>query len=105
MTTTTTSAHRQTGERVELARYTVSAGQRVIYGQRINGVVRITDCPASPGGRAYLVERELEQDGHTALRALLEDYLEQSRIHDHVPMASGALGTYLEQLTAVEDDR
>jgi hypothetical protein len=67
--------------------------------------VRITDCPAGPGGRAYLVERELEQDGHAALRALVEDYLEQSRIHDHVPMASGAIGTYLEQLAAVEEDR
>jgi hypothetical protein len=54
MTTTTISAHRQTGARVELARYTVSAGERVIYGQRVNGVVRITDCPAGPTGRAYL---------------------------------------------------
>jgi hypothetical protein len=30
----------QVGERVELARYTISAGERVIYGQRIDGVVR-----------------------------------------------------------------
>ena len=28
------------GERVELARYTVSAGERVVYGQRVDGVVR-----------------------------------------------------------------
>lgn len=28
------------GERVELARYTVPAGERVLHGQRINGVVR-----------------------------------------------------------------
>jgi hypothetical protein len=28
------------GKRVELARYTIPAGARVLYGQRINGVVR-----------------------------------------------------------------
>lgn len=37
------------GQRVELARYTLPAGERVLYGQRINGVVRVTDNPA--GGR------------------------------------------------------
>lgn len=76
------------GERTELARYRVRAGERVIYGQRINGHVRITDRPASPGGRSYLVERECERDGYSALRALVADYLEQSREVDEVPMAS-----------------
>ena len=28
------------GERVELARYRVSSGERVLYGQRVAGVVR-----------------------------------------------------------------
>ena len=28
------------GKRVELARYTIPAGERVLHGQRINGVVR-----------------------------------------------------------------
>ena len=37
--------------------------------------VRVTDVPAQPGGRAYLVERELEQDGYDALLALVADYL------------------------------
>jgi hypothetical protein len=89
----------QVGERVELARYTVSAGQRVLYGQRVDGVVRVTDCPARGRGRAYLVERELEQDGNDALDALLSDYLEQSRIHDQVPMLSSVFRSVLEQLT------
>ena len=31
---------RRTGARTELARYTVASGERVLYGQRINGVVR-----------------------------------------------------------------
>ena len=56
------------GQRVELARYTIPAGERVLYGQRINGVVRVTDNPASGRGRAYLIERELEQDGNAALQ-------------------------------------
>jgi hypothetical protein len=29
-----------TGERVELARYTVLAGERILYGQRVDGAVR-----------------------------------------------------------------
>ena len=40
------------GKRTELARYTVAEGERVVYGQRVDGVVRVTDRPASPGGRA-----------------------------------------------------
>ena len=39
------------GKRVELARYTVPAGERVLYGQRINGVVRVTDVPPAAGPR------------------------------------------------------
>ena len=63
------------GQRVELARYRIPAGERVLYGQRIDGVVRVTDVPASGHGRAYLVERELEQDGNAALNALVADYV------------------------------
>ena len=76
------------GERTELAHYSVSAGERVIYGQRVNGCVRITDRPAAGTGRSYLVERECEQDGYSALKALVADYVEQSRELDEVPMAS-----------------
>lgn len=79
------------GERVELARYVVPAGERVIYGQRVNGVVRITDVPAGVHGRAYLVERGLEQDGYDALQALVSDYVEQSRVLADVPMAVSPL--------------
>ena len=88
------------GERTELARYRVSAGERVIYGQRINGCVRITDCPASGEGRSFLIERELERDGLSALKALVVDYAEQARRLDDVPMASSVVRRQLEQLTA-----
>jgi hypothetical protein len=48
-----------TNERVELARYTIAAGERVIYGQRVLGVVRLVDVPGAGHGRRYLIEREL----------------------------------------------
>jgi hypothetical protein len=79
------------GERVELARYVVPAGERVVYGQRLNGVVRVTDVPASGRGRAYLVERGLEHDGHAALKALVADYVNQSQVLADVPMAVSPL--------------
>ncbi len=38
---------RPVGPRVELARYTLASGQqRILYGQRVDGVVRVTDVPA-----------------------------------------------------------
>lgn len=79
------------GERMELARYTVPVGERILYGQRVNGVVRVTDVPARGRGRAYLVERELEHDGYDALQALLADYLDQAALLEDVPMAVSPL--------------
>ena len=49
---TTPNRHRarrngnRVGERVELGRYRVPAGERILYGQRVDGVVRVTDVPA-----------------------------------------------------------
>jgi hypothetical protein len=76
------------GERVELARYTAGGRGRILFGQRIKGVVRVTDCPARGSGRAYLVERGLERDGYSALRALVEDYTSQAGRLDAIPMAA-----------------
>ena len=85
MTTPTVTEIRRNGnpvgERTELARYHVLEGERVIYGQRVDGVVRITDVAADGDGRAYLVERGLEQDGYAALRAIVADYLLCRRRH------------------------
>ena len=88
MSATATRAGR-TGVRTELARFTVSAGQRVVYRQRVCGVVRLTDVPASGRGRSYLIERKLEHEGsqaNAALQALIADYLRQARRLDAVPM-------------------
>ncbi len=56
---------------MELARYTISTGKPVVCGQRISGVVRVTDRPREPPGRSYLLERGLEQGGNAALQALV----------------------------------
>ena len=107
MTTPTVTEIRRNGnpvgERIELARYSVPVGERVLYGQRVNGVVRVTDVPACGRGRAYLVERELEQDGYDALKALVSDYLDQAGLLEDVPMAVSPLtGTRSENLDGGE---
>jgi hypothetical protein len=100
MTTPTVTETRRNGnlvgERVELARYTVpDGGERILYGQRVAGVVRVTDNPANGHGRAYLVERELELDGNAALQALISDYLAQCELLSAIPMACSPVERYL----------
>jgi hypothetical protein len=68
----------------------VASGDRALYGQRVDGVVRVTDVPQKARGRAYLVERGLEEEGpnaNAALQALVADYLRQASVLDAVPMA------------------
>jgi hypothetical protein len=84
-TATETRRAGQTNERVELARYTVTAGKRVIHGQRVLGVVRLVDDPASGQGRHYVIERELTSMAE--LEAIVADYLEQARLWDVIPAA------------------
>lgn len=56
MATTTAGA---TGDTVELGRYHTPHSQRIVVGQRILGVVRVSDIPAAGRGRRYLIEREI----------------------------------------------
>ena len=80
-------------ERMELGRYRTHAGvERVLYGQRVANVVRITDVPVDQPGRAYLVERGLEQDDYAALLAVVRDYLEQANQLGVSPMSTTVLG-------------
>jgi hypothetical protein len=83
-------------ETQELARYKVSAGERVLFSERGAGGARITDRPASGTGRSYVVERDLVDEGGAAREALLADYVRQARRLDEVPMASAALRQMLE---------
>ena len=71
---------------MELARYSVSASERVIYGQRVLGVVRLVDAPAAGNGRRFIIERELT--ALAELEAIVADYLEQAAAWDLIP-ASG----------------
>jgi hypothetical protein len=74
-----------TNERVELARCTISTGERVIYGQRVLGVVRLVDHPADGHGRRYIIERELTVMAE--LEAIVADYLQQALTWDAIPAA------------------
>lgn len=101
VTATPPAREPQTGNRTELARYTVpNGGERILYGQRtVNGKAIRIDIPAGEQGRVYLVERGLEQDGNAALQALISDYLQQSTNHAEIPMVSSrAVDRYLHHL-------
>jgi len=75
---------------VELARYTTTGdGERIVRVQRIRGVVRLTDVPASPHGRRYLIERGLTS--RAELDAVVADYLEQAAALDAIPAARTGL--------------
>ena len=84
------------GQRTELARYSTPAGERILFGQRVDGIVRITDRPQAPGGRAYLVERGLETKPE--LDALIADYLDQAAKLNEIPVAHCPLESYLQHI-------
>jgi len=71
----------------ELARYTVPAGDRVLCGRRVNNVAIVIDAPLGSEGRVYLVERDVEHDGYSALRSLVGDYVATARASGRIPMA------------------
>ena len=79
------AVQRPVGALTELARYEVNGTRARPLRAAIAGCVRVTDRPATGRGRSYLVERELEQDGYPALKALVADYIEQSRELDDDP--------------------
>jgi hypothetical protein len=39
------------GDRIELARYRLAGGERILVGQRIDGAVAVADVPAGDNGR------------------------------------------------------
>lgn len=70
---------------VELARYRISSGERIIRGQRICGAVRLSDVPGDPlsNERRYVIERELTSMAE--LQAIVTDYLQQAAVWDAIP--------------------
>ncbi len=88
-----------TNPAVELARYTITAGQRVIQGQRVLGTVRLVDRPANGHGRRYVIERELTVMAE--LEAIVEDYLDQAARWQVIPAAGPCyLADRIEELLA-----
>ena len=85
------------GKGGELARYRVGDEERIVCGQRVDNVLRVTDRPANGHGRCYLIERGLENDGYAALKALVLDYVRQGEHLQAVPMASSAVRRAMEQ--------
>jgi hypothetical protein len=85
-----------TNKPVELARYTITAGERVICGQRVDGIVRLVDIPASEHGRRYLIERGLTSMAE--LEAIVADYLLQAERWDAVPAEPQGFDTSTEAL-------
>jgi hypothetical protein len=76
------------GERVELGRYPVHGGERILYGQRIRGVPRVTDLPADGlRGRALLIHRRTMP--WRELQAIVADYLAQARKLGKAPALAG----------------
>ncbi len=71
----------------ELGRYTVAGTERVLCGRRVNNAAIVIDAPLGSEGRVYLVERDVEHDGYSALRSLITDYLATARATGRIPMA------------------
>jgi hypothetical protein len=65
------------GDRVELARYPLDSGERILVGRRVDGAVSVADVPAGDHGRVYLVERHVESKA--ALDGLVAAYLADSQ--------------------------
>jgi hypothetical protein len=84
------------GALTEVGRYEITEGERVICGQRTNGRVTLKDTPAEGEGRTYVIERDLQDDGYSALKALVADYIEQALELDRVPMASSVIRRSIE---------
>ncbi len=80
----TYTAEQTTGRPQRLATYTADVGERVLVGQRVDGVVRVSDVPADGLGRSYLVEPEV--GSMAELRALVADYTAKANKLGWVPM-------------------
>jgi hypothetical protein len=68
----------------ELARYRISAGERMIRGERINGKVALSDAPVDHAGRVHLIERHVTSTAE--LQAIVTDYITTSQRHDKPAM-------------------
>ncbi len=80
----TETAEQTTGRPQRLATYTADVGERILVGQRVDDVVRVSDVPADGRGRSYLVEPEV--GSMPELAALVAGYQAKAARLGHVPM-------------------
>lgn len=79
----------QAANQVELGRYETPAGERVLLGRRIEGVVHVFDWPAAGRGRRYFVEAGFASKAELAV--LLADYRRQAARWGACPMSREAI--------------
>lgn len=72
------------GQRVELARYPSDTGERLLIGQRIDGIVHVFDEPLAGDAPTFTVETGLERNSE--LQALIADYLAKAKRLGYSPM-------------------
>ena len=80
----TATTENTTGQARVLATYECDEGERELVGQRVDGIVRITDRLKRAGGRAYLVEAGLTTMAE--LQAIVDDYLAKAARLGYAPM-------------------
>ncbi len=90
------------GKQVELGRYEIASGERVLVGGRIDGVVHVFDCPQGGRGRRYFVEAGFRSLAELAV--LLADYRRQAARLGACPMCREAIDRAFE-LTSVGRQR
>ncbi len=93
-------------EGTEIARYRISAGERLVIGRRASGGAEILDTPASGQGPAYYVDRGWQDS--VVMEVFIRDYLMQAEWLDQCPMSPEGIGTVLdstdsEQVTGLLD--
>lgn len=81
------------GEPYTLGTYRTQAGaRRALVGLRVDRVVQLIDCPVTDEhGASYVVEGHVTS--HAELKAIVADYLEQSRVRG---VATIVVPTYVE---------
>jgi hypothetical protein len=89
MSITNATAQQRTGKPCELGRYNTNEGDRILVGQRVDGIVQITDRPLGRAGRSYLVEAGIASMGELA--ALVADYRAQAASLGDCPMRASLL--------------
>ena len=80
----TATTEKATGQAKVLATYECDEGQRQLVGQRVDGIVRITDRRLGGHGRSYLVEEGLTK--MPELQAIVDDYLAKAKRLGYAPM-------------------